>query len=145
MNVRCVDASVAVKWVLVDEEHSERALGLLADSTVLGERLIAPPLVQAEVTNIIRRAMLEDGLDLPDATALLRRFLAFPLRLSHRVDLLERALVIADRFGLRASYDAQYLALAEAEACDFWTDDRRLIRSLAGRLPYVRWIGDFTS
>jgi len=45
---------------------------------------------------------------------------------------------LADTHGLRAAYDAHYLALAQHLACDFWTDDQRLLRSLAGALPFVR-------
>ena len=39
--------------------------------------------------------------------------------------------------------DAHYLALAQNLGCDLWTDDQRLINSLAGRLPSLKWIGDY--
>lgn len=53
------------------------------------------------------------------------------------------ALTVADAQNLSATYDAQYIALAEQLGCEFWTDDRRLVRQVSATLPSVRWLGDF--
>ena len=53
------------------------------------------------------------------------------------------ALDIADAYGLPAAYDAHYLALADLLGCEFWTDDRRLLRQVSHDLLFVRWLGDF--
>jgi predicted nucleic acid-binding protein len=116
-----VDASVALKWYL-DEDDSEQALALL----VSDERLIAPDLIVAELCNgawrLIRRGELrEEQLGIiarraPDAFAALRssaelaaRAAAIALELDHPV------------------YDCFYLALGEAENAPLVSADRRLI------------------
>jgi predicted nucleic acid-binding protein len=43
------------------------------------------------------------------------------------------------------AYDAQYLALAERLACDFWTADERLFNAASQQLPYVKWVGNLSS
>ena len=58
-------------------------------------------------------------------------------------NLYDRALQIADQFNLGAVYDAHYLALAQLLGCDLWTADQRLINTVSGKLPFVRWIGDY--
>src|SRR3954451_2272547 len=106
-----VDASVAAKWILV-EEHSDKAQALHSACTQAGERIIAPPLLTSEVTNVLRQQMRRSGLSLADATALLRQFLSLAIMLRAPSDLHEQALAFADAFNLPAAYDAHYLALA---------------------------------
>lgn len=139
-----VDASLAVKLVL-PEEHSDKAKDLYRAAIAAGERLVAPPLLPIEVTNILRQKMrgAQPSLTLEEARELLEQFLAFPVELSVPARLYQRALELADQYGLVAAYDAHYVALAEALACDLWTDDRRLIRTLEGKLSFVKWIGDY--
>jgi predicted nucleic acid-binding protein len=52
----CVDASVAVKWIL-NEENSDRANALYRAAMRTGETIVAPPLLPLEVTNILRQRM----------------------------------------------------------------------------------------
>lgn len=52
---RCVDASVAIKWVIATESEREKALALLQDSIHAGITLIAPTLFPVEVDSIIRK------------------------------------------------------------------------------------------
>jgi len=54
-----------------------------------------------------------------------------------------RAIELARQFGLPATYDAYYLALAEHEGCELWTADTRMWNSIRGKLTWVRWIGDY--
>jgi predicted nucleic acid-binding protein len=49
--------------------------------------------------------------------------------------------VLADEHNLPAAYGAHDVALAELLGAALWTADRRLLRALGGRLPFVRWIG----
>ncbi|MGH2344538.1 MAG: type II toxin-antitoxin system VapC family toxin [Chloroflexota bacterium] len=138
----CVDASLAAKWVL-PEEYSEEALALYIASVNSGEPIVAPALLPYELTNILRLRTLRTGLSSIDAQTLLTRFLAFPVLLQDSPSLHVRALSLSTLFNLPATYDAHYLALAEQVACAFWTDDRRLLRQLNGKAPYVHWIGDY--
>lgn len=139
----CVDASVAAKWIL-SEEHSERALALYAESVQVGEPVVAPALLPFEIANILRLRMVRDNVSFAQAQQLMEQFQSFPLRYPVRRRLGLRALELASTYNLPAVYDAHYLALAQLLSCPFWTDDRRLLRNLAGRLDFVRWIGDFT-
>jgi predicted nucleic acid-binding protein len=138
----CVDASLAVKWVL-PEEFSDRALALVTNSMRIGEPLVAPSLLPIEVTNILRRRMVREGLSLTLAHELLDHFLSFPVRIQAPAELHRQALVVADTLELPAVYDAHYVALAQYLHCDLWTDDRRLLRIAGDRLPFVRWLGDY--
>ncbi len=137
-----VDASVAAKWIL-NEEHSDRASALYATAARDGEPLVAPPLLPIEVTNILRQRMRRGDFALEQARLLLDRFLALPLTLTAPSGLYHQALAIADTYQLPAAYDAHYVALAAQLGCDLWTNDQRLLRGLGGRVPFVKWIGDY--
>lgn len=138
----CVDASVAIKWLL-KEERSDRAIALYDATTNANQPIVAPPLLPLEVTNILRQRMrAEDGISLTRATEHLAAFLAFPIEFHNPAGRHHQALVLADALGLPATYDAHYLALAEYLGCELWTDDLRLIQRVATSLPFVRWIGD---
>ncbi len=52
---------------------------------------------------------------------------------------------LAHQYGLPAAYDAHYLALAEREGCEYWTTDERLWNAVKAQLPWVRWLGTFSS
>lgn len=143
----CIDASVAAKWVF-EEEYSEQAIALADDCRKTRQRLIGPALLPIEVSNVIRLRMSREGLSLADADDALERFLTFsvafrPLAPGEQDALYHRALRLAVEHDLPAVYDAQYLALAETLGCTLWTDDRRLIRLLAGKLDYLKWIADY--
>ncbi|MFN8593661.1 MAG: type II toxin-antitoxin system VapC family toxin [Thermomicrobiales bacterium] len=139
----CVDASVAVKWVL-QEELAEQARALYADALAAREPIIAPPLLAIEVTNtLFRRTRTPEGLTLTHATLRLEIFLEHALETINPIGLHRHALALSYAFGLPAAYDAHYLALATEFDCHLWTDDRRLVRALAGRLPFVKLLSDY--
>jgi predicted nucleic acid-binding protein len=140
--VICVDASIAVKWV-IEEPDSPLATGLSAAAFRHGVRLVAPRIMHFEVTNTLRRRCVREGMPVDDARERLGRCLAVPVDLLHWDTIHDAALVLADTFNLPAAYDAHYLALAERERCDFWTADRRLLNAVGGRLPYVRDLAAF--
>lgn len=143
----CVDASLAAKWVF-EEEHSREARALYRDALSSSERIVAPPLLPIEMTNIIRQRMrrlkspTSQLLSIAEARVALQRFLAIPVELRLPSELHQRALELADAFGLPAAYDAHYLALAQMLGCDFWTADRNLVDAVGAQLPFVRWIGE---
>lgn len=138
----CADASVAAKWSFV-EEYSGEARALLRDALAQQEPIVAPPLLPSEVANIIRQRMRQGQVQLDEARALLAQFLALPISLQTPQTLYDQSLVLADQHNLPAVYDAHYVALAELLGATLWTADQRLLRALGGRLPFVRWIGDY--
>ena len=141
----CVDASVATKWIL-PEEYSEQADALSTGSILAGEPVIAPSLLPIEVTNILRQRIRgEQHISLAEATELLERCLAIHVSSASAPGLHREALELADWYQFAAVYDADYVALAQILRCELWTDDRRLLRTLRGKLDFVKWIGDFRS
>ncbi len=133
-----VDASVAAKWIL-PEEFSDNAKALYRAAVQTGEPIVAPPHFPAEVTNILRQRMRRTPpLPRGDALQLLTDFAAFPVDLLAPSGLHKQALILADDHDLPAVYDAYYVVLAQMQSCELWTDDRRLLRLLAGKLPFVR-------
>ena len=138
----CVDASVAVKWLL-DEDYTPHADALLSAAIDRPEPMIAPALLASEVTNTLRQRQRRGLLTFVQTRVLLADFLGLPVSLYAPIEIYDQALVLADRYGLPATYDACYMALAEAMGAVFWTADERLVRLLAGQLDYVHWIGDY--
>ncbi len=65
------------------------------------------------------------------------------LRFSTYDEISLQAMKLAHSCGLPASYDAHYLALAEYEQCDYWTNDMRLLNVVKGKLDWVCWLGDY--
>jgi predicted nucleic acid-binding protein len=117
-----VDASVAVRWMF-ELDRSDRAERLLRS----GERLIAPDLVMAEITNAAWKlavfgGIAEDTVQLRIAAAPKEFDELFP-----SLDLRDRALTAA--LELRhPAYDCFYLALAEQRGCQLVTADERFLR-----------------
>lgn len=138
----CVDASVAVKWIL-REALSDQADNLFDDAASAGLPFQAPLLIRYEVTNIVRQRVRRQVMPSDQADAVLGRFLDIPLEIHVSIDLHRQALTFANNLGLPAAYDGHYIALAESLNCDLWTDDQRLLRAIGGKLPFVRWIGDY--
>jgi predicted nucleic acid-binding protein len=139
-----VDASVAIKWLLV-EEHSDRARAMLADANAFRTQLVAPPGFPGEVLNALYQQERRQALLAVDADQALRRFDDVPYQVAASPGLLGDALALARRFSLGATYDGQYLALAQAFDVELWTADQRLVRAVSPSFPLIRWIGDYTS
>lgn len=139
----CLDASVAVKLIL-KEDASDRAEALFSATREAHEAIVGPPLLWIEVTNIVlQRTRIRDGLTFDEAVAQLDRFVAFGIELRNPDGLHRHALALAHAYELPAAFDAHYLALAEWLDCTLWTDDRRLLRGVGNRLPFVRPISEY--
>ena len=137
--MRLIDCSVATPLILV-EEFSPQARALVYEAERQHDDIIAPRLLEYEISNALRKAVRRGRIDASEAEARLRVFDGLPITfLNDRVH--HEALAIALRFNLPAAYDAHYLALAERLGCDFWTADERLVNALGGALPGVRWLG----
>jgi predicted nucleic acid-binding protein len=143
--VVCPDASLAIKWVVDGEENQEQARALYRDARGVDEAVIAPGLLTMDVSNILRQSVRRSLLLSDAAVGLLDRFLAFPIEYRNPDWLSRRALALANAYNLPATYDSHYLALAQHYGCEFWTGDRRLVNALGGRLPFVRWLGDYAA
>ena len=138
-----VDASVAIKWFLEDEDYVDQSRAVLNAFGNGSIRLLAPEHLILEVANAIRSAVLSNRLTTQDG----ERSIAYLLTLDiPRVG--GRELVVSGyRMAIRYDcvfYDALYLALADAVRCPLLHADRKLQTAVAGRFPLARWINRFS-
>ena len=137
-----VDASLALKWVL-NEPDTPAALALLEEWQRAGVRAVAPSWFACEVGNILYRHAVGWTFTLAEAGELLAAALAqVQLQAEAPADAI-RALGIAHAAGQKASYDAQYAALAERLGCELWTADGRFAAAVRGVLPSVRTLSEW--
>ena len=138
----CVDASVAIKWLL-KEERSDRAVALYDATATANQPIVAPALLPLEVTNILRQRMRgQDGISLIRATEHLAAFLAFPIEFHNPAGLHHRRSCSPMLSVCRRPTTPTTWRWPSDLGCEVWTDDQRLLRQVAESLPFVRWIGD---
>ncbi|MYK33522.1 MAG: type II toxin-antitoxin system VapC family toxin [Boseongicola sp. SB0670_bin_30] len=119
------DASVLVA-ALVDSGHE----GKWAESAIDAGRLAGPELVLAEATNILRRLEHAGEISPLEASTSHRSLLQLDVELYPFAPFAERVWALR---GNLTSYDAWYVALAEALDCPLITLDRRLSRAAGPR------------
>ena len=119
-----VDASVAVKWLVV-EEGSADARALLDD-----EELHAPRLLVSEVANAVWRKVRLDQIDRGAAGQLLATITDMPVRWYADETICADAIRLAIAHD-RPVYDLMYLALAQRLGVRVVTADQRLVNALA--------------
>ena len=115
------DASVLVA-ALVDAGRE----GQWAESAVAEGDLAAPELVLVETTNILRRLEQAGEITRLEATSAHRDLLRLDLALFPFAPFAERVWALRNNL---SSYDAWYVALAEALGCPLLTLDARLSRA----------------
>jgi len=143
-NIVIVDANIAIKWVL-NEEDSSTALALLNEWNKNKITMLAPFLFTYEVTNVLYQNMRKGKITLNQAKRALVEVLSLGVELEffEHSALSKRALELAYQFNLPATYDPHYLALAERESCECWTADARLSTAVKGQLSGLRILADY--
>jgi predicted nucleic acid-binding protein len=143
-NIVVVDASLAIKWVL-KEEDSGVALALLNEWNIKGIMMIAPSLLTYEVTNVLYQNMRKGKINLDQAKKILTEILLIGIEFdfSNNSALSRRAFELAHQFNLLATYDPHYVALAERENCELWTADSRLWTAVKEKLSRVRLLAEY--
>ncbi|MFH0943574.1 MAG: type II toxin-antitoxin system VapC family toxin [Planctomycetota bacterium] len=136
-----IDASVAVKWVSPDEEAADRAVSMLADYQRGGVSFLAPLFWQYEVVNGVNKAVARGELAETEGREVVEALMALDVTIEPFPPP-QDAYGLARKYG-RSVYDSLYLDLAERRGCEFWTGDRKLYNAAKGRLPFVRWIGEY--
>jgi predicted nucleic acid-binding protein len=138
-----VDASVAAKWLLpaAGEGLLEQANRLAALHVRRELQLLVPDLIQAEIGNVLWKAVRRNRISQAEAENSLRQFTALSIQVVPTSDLLIQALRIAVTFE-RSFYDSLYVALAMSTKTELITADERLVNALGSRFP-VRWLGAF--
>ncbi len=139
-----VDTSLAIKWVL-KEADSEAAEALLLEWSQNEVVVYAPPLLAYEIANALFKNVRKGEISIERAKGAFAEILLSGIELDFPQDhaLSLRALELAQKYALPATYDTHYLALAERENCELWTADSRIWRTLQGKLPWVRNLSDY--
>ncbi|HZT41036.1 MAG TPA: type II toxin-antitoxin system VapC family toxin [Chthonomonadaceae bacterium] len=121
-----VDASVAIKWLLV-ETNSPEALKLLAGTTILH----APDLLLPEVGNILWKRVRSGEISAEKAKELLDWLSKLPILLYPSQPLMLAAVEIACQYD-RTVYDSLYIALTVQKGCVLVTADEKLRNAFTG-------------
>jgi predicted nucleic acid-binding protein len=129
----CVDASVAVKW-LVTEPGSPEALSLL-EAPEGGVEVWAPDLLWVECVSALRRRVVDGYLTEAGAKSALDAALLRDLRLVSCRETRTETLAVALKTGLIA-WDACYVATAWVLDAELWTADREM--QSRGRRAYPK-------
>ena len=134
----CVDASLALTLVLPDErsEHVEDLWSRWQREQITP---FGPPLLYAEVPSVLRQAVFHGRLTSQAGDVAFQDFCDLGITISTRTYLHILAWDLAKAHNRPRAYDTMYLAAAQAEGCDLWTGDRRLVNAVD--LPWVRWLG----
>jgi predicted nucleic acid-binding protein len=137
----CVDASLAIEWLL-PTEHDKTAETLLETWDRRGIELVAPPLFNAEITSVIRVYVYLKKLLEEQGEEAYRFYRELGVKIISHPDITRTAWELAKKYNLPRTYDMQYLAVAELEDCEFWTLDRKLVNAVRGKDKRVKWVGD---
>lgn len=141
-----LDASAALKLVLA-EALSDQAEALFTATVSAGQPVYGPPTLFSEVLSALykrtRYSNPVTALSLEQAGQALTALLDLGIDQIAPVDLYAATLAFAAAHGLTRTYDALYVVLAQLLGVELWTDDQRLINALAGKAPWVRWLGDY--
>lgn len=120
-----VDANVAIKW-LVDEEQRQEAARLLQDES----ELHAPRVMAAEVANALWQKVERREIETTAAGVLADTLQRLPLHWANDEQILADAVRIAIELD-HAAYDCMYLALAHRLGARLVTADMKFVRRAA--------------
>ena len=136
-----VDASVALKWYLLDEGLVDEAAVFLEGFVNERLELLAPDYIRYEILNALEVARIQRRITSLEASEGFGHFLGLGFHLPHDDEqLLLNAAAVSRRYAV-APYDALYVALAETTGSLFVTADERLYGRIKSE-AYARWLGD---
>lgn len=133
-----IDASVAVKWFL-PEEDSDAARAFLRDR----HELLAPELLYAEAGSVLRKRTLRGEFDSAGGLNALKWLMEIRIDIRPHKPLAESAWTISAKYG-QSFYDSLYLALAVGTEIRLVTADKRFYNAIK-RTPlanHIAWVGE---
>jgi len=142
MPIAVVDASVIGRFLLPSEESSPGAERLRDDFLAGRITLVAPRVLQDEITSMIRNAVRDGRLSSDESVEVLRRSKALDIVIvsAPQADLATLSLANDLR---HSPYDCSYLWAALALGCNLYTADKRFVRIAQGQFPCVRDIDEY--
>ncbi len=138
----CIDASLALTWLLAAEQN-ETANALRRKWDEDGVEIITAPLFHAEVTSVLRQQVYFKRLLPEEGEEAFSAYLEMGVKSIDTPGMQKRAWDLAKKFNLPRTYDMQYLAIAELKDCELWTNDRRLVNLLHGKVSRIKWVGAY--
>ncbi len=137
-----IDTSVVLKWYLVDEEYSQKALSIL-DKYVSNEiDILAPSLLEYEVINGLVIAKKRGRIQEKKILTAIDGFMSLEIKLIN-LSLYYPRVIHYSKIYNRSAYDASYLALADDEGISLVTADKGLYNVVKKDLKWVESLGDF--
>ena len=142
MNI-VIDANITVA-LFVNLPYSAQVERLFRLWRREAAELFAPALWPAEVISALRKVVTAGQMGSDDARLALASLKRFPIQvIIPDAALMDSSLIWAERLDQTVAYDAQYIALAESLAAEFWTADQRLLRSIQRlNVNWTQWVGD---
>ena len=128
----CVDASLALKLVLAEQE-SELVATQWEKWQTEGQTVLSPWLFAFEIMAVLRKKVARGELTEKEGLEAWGILSDLGIELRHHPLMWERSWALAAQYRRPTTYDTAYLALAQLLDCDLWTADYRFIRALAGQ------------
>lgn len=138
-----IDASVALKWQLEDEEDCDKALEIRNDYAEGRVWLIAPAHFIIEVVSGLNVAITRNRMTEEQALIFIKALIDLGVELIDLNILVEQGLKRARQYQC-SPYDGVYLALADKESCQFYTGDKKLYNKLKDKHLQIKWIGSYS-
>jgi predicted nucleic acid-binding protein len=135
----CVDASLIVALV-IPERYTVQAMNLWESWIQHDFRIVAPTLLDYEVTSAFYRKVWRGLICESDGHAALQLYLALDIEKIDLPELHFLATGLARQFSRPNTYDAHYLALSNHLAVPFWTADEKLYHAVTEQFSLIHWI-----
>ncbi len=126
--------------LLLPDENSDQADKLWSRWQIEGASPVGPSLLYAEVSSVLRESVFFGRISLEEGDLAFEAFCGMGIAISPRPDLHLLAWDLTKTLNRPRTYDSFYLAVAQAEGCDLWTGDKRLVNAVG--LPWVKWIDE---
>ena len=141
MKKAVIDASVILKWYLVDEKFGIKALRLLGEFVSNELDILAPSLLEYEVMNGLMIAQKRGRIKEEKILAAVGGFVHLGINLKSISHLYPQVIHFCKTYN-RSVYDASYMALALDEGISLITADEGLFNAIKKELKWVKWLGD---
>lgn len=138
-----VDASVILSLILPEEMYANLSRSFMTSYLVSGTVLHAPTLIDYEVANAIRSAVMSKRIKPEEVLGLEKLYSEFPLERISFEGIFEKSIALSLEQNCSV-YDASYVVAAELYACPLVTLDKKLAR-IFHKSEYVWYLPDLTN